>query len=310
MKRIGVFCGADAVFPYSLIEYINSQGKNVEAELVKIGTFKIQDKLKYDLIFDRVSRSVPMYQAILKAITSDGVIVINNPFINCLEDYFFQLYVARQMGYNVPETVILPTKEHPVGTTSDTFKNLVYPLDWSNLFDYVGFPLYLRVNLLSSEHFTYKVYNPSEFFSAYDASGTRQMVVQKCYEFTNYYRAFVIGKRFVKIFHYDIDKPLISRYSRGSSGINPSHKKEIETISTNLCSNLDIDFTTIDFGVFDNRIYIVNFYNSTPKIDNSIFGEDDYKWFIFTTGDFLINLVENSKEYLRNSKWLQVLKKK
>ncbi len=310
MKKIGIFCGADVLFPTSLIEYINSQNKNVKAELVKIGTFRIAENLSYDLIFDRVSHSVPMYQAILKAVTTTGIIVVNNPFIKCLEDYFFQLYVAKQLGYNVPETVILPTKDHPIGTTSDTFKNLIYPLDWANLFDYIGFPLYLRVNLLGSEHFTYKVYNPSEFFSAYDASGSRQMVVQKFFDFNNYYRAFVIGKRFVKIFHYDIDKPLISRYSRGSSGINPTHKKEIETISTDLCTALGIDFTTIDFGVFNNRIYIVNFYNSSPRIDNSIFGEDDFKWFVFTTGDYLISLVENSKEYLRNSKWYQVLKMK
>ncbi|MFN3781762.1 MAG: hypothetical protein ACK4SO_06270, partial [Candidatus Kapaibacteriota bacterium] len=70
MKKIGIFCGADALFPYSIIEYINSKTKNVQAELVKIGTFRIVDNLKYDLIFDRVSHSVPMYQAILKAVTT------------------------------------------------------------------------------------------------------------------------------------------------------------------------------------------------------------------------------------------------
>lgn len=308
MKKIGVFCGADISFPNSIIDYINSKSSNVVAELVKIGAYRIDENLEYDLIFDRVSHDVPMYQSILKSLAIRKKIVINNPFMRCLEDYFFQLSVANEIGLNIPETAIIPTKQHPVGTTSETFKNLIYPLNWAELFDYIGFPMYIRVNLLTSENLTYKVYNPMEFFSAYDNSGSKQLVVQKAYEYSNYYRAFVIGRKYVKIFNYDITKPPVSRYSKETSALTPSHKKEIETIAAKLCEKLQLDFNTIDFGVFDNKIYVLNFYNTAPKIDSVIFDLDEYQWFVFTTGDYLLSLIENPKEYLKNNQWYNLLK--
>ncbi|MCX7908465.1 MAG: hypothetical protein N2560_02995 [Ignavibacteria bacterium] len=309
MKKIGIFCGSDISFPFSLIDYINSKQSDVIAELVKVGIQKLEDKTNFDLIFDRVSRDVPMYQSILKTMVLSDVIVINNPFLKCFEDYFFQLSIAKELGFNVPETALIPTKQHPMGTTSDTFKNLIYPLNWSELFDYIGFPMYLRLNMIGTENFTYKVFNPLEFFSAYDISGSKQLVVQKVYDFSSFYRAFVIGKKYVKIFNYDSNKPLVSRYGNESKVLNPSHKREIENLAFKLCNLLNLDFTTVDFGVFEDKIFVVNFYNPAPKIDSVIFSDDDYKWFVFTTGDYLISLVENPKEYIQKSPWFNLFKK-
>lgn len=301
MKKIGIFCGADTFFPLSLIDYVNSKSNGIKAELVKLGTHRIEDKFDYELIFDRVSRDVPMYQSILKTLSLNGVIVINDPFLKCLEDYFFQLSVAIQLGFNVPETALIPTKSHPEGTTSDTFKNLIYPLNWSDLFDYIGFPMYIRLNQIGWENLTYKVFNPMEFFSAYDISGSKQLVLQKFYEYSAFYRAFVIGKKFIKVFKYDSDKPLVSRYSRVNSGLTPKQKKEIEMIASSLCNALNLDFTTVDLGFYGDKIFVVNFYNVAPKIDNIIFSDDDFNWFVYTTGDYLISVVENPNEYLKNS---------
>ncbi|MGB9851309.1 MAG: ATP-grasp domain-containing protein [Candidatus Kapaibacteriota bacterium] len=309
MKKIGIFCGADISFPMSLIDYISSKSSEVLAEIVKIGVHRIDTRLQYDLILDRISRDVPMYQSILKTLVMNGIIVINNPFMKCLEDYFFQLSVAKELGLKVPETAIIPTKQHPVGTTSETFKNLIYPLNWSELFDYIGFPMFIRLNTLNSENLTYKVYNPMEFFSAYDNSGSRQLVVQKAYDYSSYYRAFVIGRKIVKVFNYDITKPPVSRYSKESSALTPSHKKEIESIATKICEKLSLDFNTIDFGVCDNKILVLNFYNTAPKIDTVIFDSDTYQWFVFTTGDFLLSILENPKDYIRNSQWYNFFKK-
>jgi hypothetical protein len=310
MKKIGIFCGADTNFPFSLIDYINSKvGENI-AEMVSVEAFRVGEKLDYGVIFDRVSREVPMYQAILKSLVLKGIIVINNPFLKCLEDYFFQLSIAKELNLNIPETAIIPTKEHPIGTTSDTFRNLVYPLNWSELFEYIGFPMYMKSNLLGFESMTYKVFNPAEFFNAYDYSGSKQFVVQRAYDYTNFFRAFVIGRKYVKIFNYNPSQPLVYRYSRETSGINPAFKNEIEAISKKLCTVLNLDFNTIDFGIYENKVYVVNFYNTSPKINSYIFSTDEFEWFVFTTGDYLISLLEDPKEYLRNSQWYNIFKKK
>ena len=44
----------------------------------------------------------------------------------------------------MPKTVLLPSYEHPEDTTSDSFSNLVSPLDWENMFGYVGFPAFMK----------------------------------------------------------------------------------------------------------------------------------------------------------------------
>ena len=44
----------------------------------------------------------------------------------------------------MPKTVILPHKSHPPGTTDRSMRNLVYPLDWEEVFEYIGFPAFLK----------------------------------------------------------------------------------------------------------------------------------------------------------------------
>jgi hypothetical protein len=45
-----------------------------------------------------------------------------------------------KVGVPVPKTVILPSYEMPTDTKGESFSNLAYPLDWENIFNYVGFP--------------------------------------------------------------------------------------------------------------------------------------------------------------------------
>ena len=49
-----------------------------------------------------------------------------------------------RLGVAVPPTVLLPHKEHPTGTTERSMRNLHYPLDWDEVFEYVGFPAFLK----------------------------------------------------------------------------------------------------------------------------------------------------------------------
>ena len=70
--------------------------------------------------------------------------VINNPFWWSADDKFFNYALATRLGVAVPPTVLLPHKEHPTGTTERSMRNLHYPLDWDAIFEYVGFPAFLK----------------------------------------------------------------------------------------------------------------------------------------------------------------------
>jgi hypothetical protein len=48
------------------------------------------------------------------------------------------------MGVAIPPTVILPHHTHPPDTTDKSMRNLMYPLNWEEVFAYVGFPAFLK----------------------------------------------------------------------------------------------------------------------------------------------------------------------
>jgi hypothetical protein len=87
---------------------------------------------------------MPFYRAYLKNAALTGTVVINNPFWWSADDKFFNNALADQLGVPLPKTVILPSAKHPDDTTYKSFRNLVAPLDWEGIFDYVGFPAYMK----------------------------------------------------------------------------------------------------------------------------------------------------------------------
>ena len=98
----------------------------------------------YDVIVDRISHDIPFYRAWLKNAALGGTKIINNPFWWSADDKFFNYALATRLGVAIPPTVLLPHKEHPTGTTERSMRNLQYPLDWDAIFEYVGFPAFLK----------------------------------------------------------------------------------------------------------------------------------------------------------------------
>ncbi|MGQ9819680.1 MAG: ATP-grasp domain-containing protein [Candidatus Kapaibacteriales bacterium] len=310
MKKIGIFCGAENTFPNHLIAYINQKRSDIQAEIVKVGYVTIDDVFQYNVIFDRVSHQVSMYQSILKQCALQGIIVINNPYLKCLEDLYFQFALAKQLGFNVPKTVILPTKEHQEGTTSETYKNLVYPLNWEALFDHIGFPFFMKLNKSNSSTYSFKIYNPAEFFSAYDVTGNKQMILQQVIDFDSYYRVFAVGKKHLKIINFDPNKPLHLRYSKESLILDPKFQKKIMNIIEQLCTLLDLNVNAVDIAISNSDVYLLDFYNVAPIVEPNYFSNDDYNWLIYTIGDFLISIAENPPKDLPSpTPWAKVKSK-
>ena len=116
----------------------------VTAEFVKLGGVKMAEPSGYRVIIDRISQDIPFYRAYLKNAVLTGTIVINNPFWWSADDKFFNYALASKLGVAIPPTVLLPHNKHPEGTTDQSMRNLIYPLNWEEIFDYVGFPAFLK----------------------------------------------------------------------------------------------------------------------------------------------------------------------
>ena len=145
MPQIGVLYGMEESFPPALVERINAKGvPGVTAEHLKVGGVRMAVPSGYNVIIDRISHDIPFYRSYLKNAALGGAKIINNPFWWSADDKFFNYALATSLGVAVPPTVLLPHKRHPAGTTAHSMRNLEYPLDWAGIFEYVGFPAFLK----------------------------------------------------------------------------------------------------------------------------------------------------------------------
>ena len=169
MKKIGIIFGMESTFPPALVDKINSfNDPDVQAELASIGEVRMAEPSPYHVIIDRISHDIPFYRGYLKNAALSGSIIINNPFWWSADDKFFNFALGTKLGVAIPKTVLLPHKEHPPGTTDRSMRNLQYPLPWESIFDYVGFPAFLKPFDGGGWKDVHKVNSPGEFFRAYE----------------------------------------------------------------------------------------------------------------------------------------------
>ncbi len=288
MKKIGVLFGNEKSFPQAVIDKINQiYPDKVVAESIIVGAVRMDQLPRYNVILDRVSNAVPYYRSVLKLAAVNGSHIVNNPFWKCADDNFFNAVLAQRLGIKVPKTAIIPSKEMPEGTGPVTMRNLQYPLDWDYVFEYVGFPCILKPNLGTGAYTSFKVYNRNEFFSTYDLTAQKLMIVQEAIDYQEYYRVYTVGYKHAKIMAYNPEQPMHLRYSPEDPVIEPKLQSDIEKICTKLCKSLGFDFNAVEIAVKDGEIYVMDCLNPTPNADREFLKDNNFEWLTDITATYL-----------------------
>jgi glutathione synthase/RimK-type ligase-like ATP-grasp enzyme len=303
MKTIGILFGMERTFPPALVEKINSMGiDGISAEFVKTGGIRNTDILKYDVILDRISQDIPFYRSLLKLAALGGTRVVNNPFWWSADDKFFNYSIATKIGVPVPKTVLLPSKQHPPETTSESMRNLIYPLNWDEVFDYVGFPSYLKPHSGGGWKHVYKVNNRQEFFDAYSKTGDIVMTLQEGIEFDEYYRCYCIGKKYVHIMPYEPRNPHHLRYV---AGFTPTAERleQLRDYCIRICNALGYEMNTIEFAVRDGIPYAIDYLNPAPDAEKTSVQEDNFDWVLEHTARYLVELAQEGRRIPGEYNW-------
>jgi glutathione synthase/RimK-type ligase-like ATP-grasp enzyme len=296
MKKIGLLYGMENSFPAAVVDRINSrQVDGVVAESLITGAFRMDRPSSYDLIIDRISHDVPFYRAFLKNEILHGHKVINNPFWWSADDKFFNYAIGEKLGLAVPKTVMLPHHTHPPSTTSQSFRNLMYPLNWEEVFDYIGFPAFMKPHLGGGWRNVYKVNNPEELFAAYNETGDLGMVLQEGIDFTEYYRCYVIGRQKVHVMEYDPRLPHEKRYVVGADPTKSPLYERIVKDAVTLCRALGYDMNTVEFAVRDGVPYAIDYLNPAPDADRHSVGEANFEWMLDAMADLAIATVQSDE---------------
>jgi glutathione synthase/RimK-type ligase-like ATP-grasp enzyme len=305
VKKIAIVFGMENTFPPALVDRINAMKVDgIAAEFLKIGGIRMDEPRKYDVIIDRISQDIQFYRAFLKNAALQGTIVVNNPFWWTADDKFFNYALAHKLGVAIPPTVILPHNQHPEGTTDRSMRNLIYPLNWDEIFDYVGFPAFLKPYSGGGWKHVYKVHSAEEFFQHYNQTGDLCMTLQRGVEFEEYYRCYVVGQEKVHIMKYDPGAPFHERYVKGNpSPSSQGLRDRIETDALTLCRALGYDLNTVEFAVEGGVPYAIDFLNPAPDAEITSVGQDNFNWIVNAVAEMAIKMARSELSPVKELRW-------
>ncbi|MCC7439462.1 MAG: hypothetical protein IT211_13300 [Armatimonadetes bacterium] len=306
METVAVLFGMEQTFPPALVEAINRRGADVRAEFVQVGGVTLEEISQYTVIIDRISQDIPFYRSMLKNAVLNGTRVINNPFWWTADDKFFNYALAKKLGVAVPKTVLLPHKQHPPNTTGQSMRNLIYPLNWEEIFNYVGFPSWLKPFDGGGWRHVYKVNSIDEFFNAYNQTGQLCMTLQEGIDFEEYYRCYCVGRQYVHIMPYEPRNPHHLRYVAPFAP-SPEMHARITGDCIKLCDALGYDINTVEFAVRDGIPYAIDFMNPAPDAEATSVGDENFQWFVETVATYAINEALKGRAKPEEYRWSQFL---
>jgi len=307
VKKVGILFGMEDTFPWAFIDRVNELGNGkVVAEAVSIDKVQQGIDYGYDVIIDRISQEVPFYRAYLKNASLMGTAVINNPFWWSADEKFFNNCLSLEIGVPVPKTVLLPSNARPDDTTDKSFRNLKAPLDWDYIFNYIGFPAYMKPHSGGGWKSVYRVDNADDLFEKHGETEQLVMMLQEEIIFDDYYRVYCLGQKYVHIMPYEPRNEPHLRYVTEPKTTGKEHEKLMKTIhnyTIKLNKALGYDFNTVEFAIRNGVPYAIDFCNPAPDADINSVGQTNFDWIVEHSAKLAVEKALAHKEKRNNTSW-------
>ncbi|HMS67478.1 MAG TPA: hypothetical protein PKD18_05055, partial [Saprospiraceae bacterium] len=289
MKKIAILHGREETFPSAFINEINRVAPSgIVAEPVKIDMLAQAAPTEYAVIVDRISQDVPFYRAYLKNAALSGAAVINNPFWWSADEKFFNNALALKVGVPVPNTVLLPSFERPHDTSEQSFTNMAFPLNWDTMFEYIGFPAYMKPFDGGGWRDVYRVENKEDLFAKHAQTHRLVMLLQEEIKFDFYFRCYCIGRKYVHIMAYEPRNPHHLRYVVENQNYPDGLLDTVKAYTLKLNEALGYDFNTVEFAVRDGIPIAIDFCNPAPDADLKSVGQANFEWVVEHSAKYAI----------------------
>jgi hypothetical protein len=305
--KIGLLCGREYSFPPAFIERVGQLGAphGIVGEMVQWGGTKMDAPAAYRVIVDRISHEVEYYKGALKHAVLQGSYVINNPFWWTADDKYFNYSLMARLGLAIPRTVLLPQKGYPsdVDLTPESLRNLVYPIDWDGLLDYVGRPAILKPYSGGGWKHVYKVHNRQELVDAYDRTGPYCMTLQEFIEFRHYVRCFTFGKTDIVPVVYDPhQRRYLVQHDHLTADLGARIVRDAQTLNT----ALGYEMNTIEFAVKDDVPYAIDFLNPAPDFERDRITPFYFDLVVQRMADLVVDRALHGKPQETWPKWAEM----
>ncbi len=274
VKLIGFIIGREREMPDEVMRLITDSGV-AQAELVKLGGTFLDDTIDYDVIIDRMSHEIPYYRTYVKFAAVNGCYVINDPFVWANDTKFLAASVLRKLSVKTPRTMVLPNKDIAADTVPDSFRNLVYPMDWQAIIDYIGSPAIFKDVRSGGRRFAHRVNNVEELIQRYDESGTRTMILQQVIQSDQHYHCLVIGGERTLLMPYSFDE---AHYMQTDRHLSDSLTQQMTEMACTLSRVYGYDINMSEFVLDGDDVYLINATNPSPLIGRDMMTAAQFDW--------------------------------
>lgn len=301
---IGLLLGTEDDWPTAFEQFIRRLAPQVrvggetyafDTERITIEPFSLRQPARHALVIDRLAYWYYHPREWLKKVALlDGVYLPNNPFTFQSMEKHAAFCAAIRMGFDVPETWLLPHKVPPdnerFAPTAERY-NRIFDLD--QVGEAVGYPMYMKPFHGGGWVNVSRIGSPAELRTAFEGSGRELMHVQAGIEgYDVFARGLQIGAE-TTVLSYDPTKPLHERYSVAHEFLTPEAGYEIDTFGRTVGAFFRWEHNSFEVIVRDGGIHPIDFANAVP--DMAIISLHYYfpwairtlaKWVIFciTTG--------------------------
>ncbi len=249
---------------------ITHRGKRhaFELERVRIHPFSLRDPTSYQLVIDRLAwwHTNPR-EWLKKAALIDDVYLLNNPFTFQSMEKHSAYCATIRMGFNIPETVLLPPK---VGPDTEKFRRTASRyhdfFDLSAIGRKLGYPLYMKPFDGGGWRGVSRIDNEEQLLAAYDASGTTVMHLQKGLDdYEVFVRSLGIGPQIISL-NYDPSQPMHGRYQIDHDFLSPEKGREAQILTKVINAVFCWDFNSCEAILKDGVLWPIDFANACPDI--------------------------------------------
>ncbi len=305
--KVGLMVGREWSFPPAFIEEVNRRNTGFVAEFVKLGGTRMDEPSPYAVIVDRISHEVPYFRSYLKNAVLQGTTVVNNPFMWTADDKFFEASLATKLGVASPKTIVLPNKDYVPGIVHDeSLRNLLYPLDWDGILDYIGLPCVLKDAHGGGWKEVYICHTKEDVWNAYNQSGLLTMILQEFIVWDSYIRCMCLGQKEILPMKYD---PRERRYLVEHDHLDKELGERIVNDALTLVQALGYDMNSAEFATRDGIPYAIDFMNPAPDMDINSLTPFYFDWMVKHMADMVIDLAQNPRPQITELKWSAMFNK-
>jgi len=274
---IGMLLGTEDDWPTAFEQFVRRLDLHIhhdgdthtfDTERITIEPFSLRQPARHAFVVDRLAYWYDHPREWLKKVAlMDEVYLPNNPFTFQSMEKHAAFCAAIRMGFNVPETWLLPHKVPPDNERfAPTARRYNRSFDLEQVGEAVGYPMYMKPFHGGGWVNVTRIGGPDELRAAFDASGRELMHVQAGVErYDVFARGLQIGAETI-VLSYDPTRPLHERYSVTHDFLTPEAGYEIDTFGRAIGALFRWEHNSFEVIVRDGVAYPIDFANACPDM--------------------------------------------